>query len=45
MLGILIGEKSFWGQGCGQDAVRLLLDYAFNLFNLHSVMLGAFAFN
>jgi RimJ/RimL family protein N-acetyltransferase len=45
MLGILIGEKSFWGQGCGQDAVRLLLDYAFNLLNLHSVMLGAFAFN
>jgi RimJ/RimL family protein N-acetyltransferase len=45
MLGIVIGEKAYWGQGYGQDAVRLLLDYAFNLLNLHSIMLGAFAFN
>ncbi len=45
MLGIVIGEKSCWGQGYGQEATRLLLDYAFNLLNLHSVMLGAFAFN
>jgi RimJ/RimL family protein N-acetyltransferase len=44
-LGIVIGEKSCWGQGYGQEATRLLLDYAFNLLNLHSVMLGAFAFN
>ena len=44
-LGIFIGEKSLWGRGYGQEAIRLLLDYAFNLLNLHSVMLGAFAFN
>jgi RimJ/RimL family protein N-acetyltransferase len=45
MLGIVIGEKSCWGRGNGQEATRLLLGYAFNLLNLHSVMLGAFAFN
>jgi RimJ/RimL family protein N-acetyltransferase len=45
MLGIFIGEKSYWGMGYGQEAVRLLLDYAFNLLNLHSVMLGAYSFN
>lgn len=45
MLGILIGEKDYWGKGYGQEATRLLLDYAFNLLNLHSVMLGAFSFN
>lgn len=45
MLGIVIGEKSYWGRGYGQDATRLLLDYAFNLLNLNSVMLGAFSFN
>jgi RimJ/RimL family protein N-acetyltransferase len=45
MLGIVIGEKACWGRGYGQDATRLLLDYAFNLLNLNSVMLGAFAFN
>lgn len=45
MLGILIGDKDYWNQGCGTEACRLLLDYAFNLLNLHSVMLGVFAFN
>ena len=45
MLGIVIGEKDCWGQGYGQDAIRLLLDYAFNLLNLNSVMLGTFSFN
>ncbi len=45
MLGIVIGEKTFWGKGYGQDAIRLLLDYGFNLLNLNSVMLGVFAFN
>ena len=45
MLGIVIGEKTYWGQGYGQEAVRLLLDYGFNLLNLNGVMLGTFAFN
>ncbi len=45
MLGIVLGEKDCWGQGYGQDAIRLLLDFAFNLLNLNSVMLGTFAFN
>lgn len=45
MLGIVIGEKGYWGQGFGTDATCLLLDYAFNLLNLNSVMLGVMAFN
>jgi RimJ/RimL family protein N-acetyltransferase len=45
MMGIFIGEKDHWGLGYGQEATRLLLDYAFNLLNLHSVMLGVFDFN
>jgi RimJ/RimL family protein N-acetyltransferase len=45
MLGIVIGEKDYWNQGYGQEATKLLLDYAFNLLNLNSVMLGTFTFN
>jgi RimJ/RimL family protein N-acetyltransferase len=45
MLGIVIGEKAYWGRGYGMDAMRLLQQYAFNLLNLNSVMLGVFAFN
>ncbi|QUL52240.1 GNAT family N-acetyltransferase [Paenibacillus tritici] len=44
-LGIFIGNKEFWGKGFGSDALRLLLDYGFNLLNLNNIMLGAFAFN
>ena len=45
MLGIFIGEKAFWSKRYGQEAVTLLLDYAFTLLNLNSVMLGVMAFN
>ena len=45
MLGIAIGEQGYWGQGYGQEATRLLLDYAFSLLNLNNVMLGVFAYN
>ena len=45
MLGIVIGDRRYWNRGLGGEAVTLLLEYAFNLINLESVMLGAFAFN
>jgi RimJ/RimL family protein N-acetyltransferase len=45
MFGIFIGEKSYWGKGYGHEAARLLLDYGFNLLNLHNIMLGVFSFN
>ncbi len=45
MLGLVIGEKAYWGKGFGQEATRLLLDYAFNLLNLESVALGVYAFD
>lgn len=44
-LGIVIGDKGYWGRGYGTDAIQLLLDHAFNLLNLNSVMLGVFEFN
>ena len=45
MLGIFIGDRDHWNRGLGTEAVELLLDYAFGLLNLNSVMLGTFAFN
>ena len=36
-LGILIGEKDYWGKGFGTDAVRVLLRFAFNEANLNRV--------
>ncbi len=45
MLGIVIGDKRYWSKGYGQEAITLLLDHAFTLLNLNSVMLGVFAYN
>jgi RimJ/RimL family protein N-acetyltransferase len=44
-VGIFLGDKTSWGKGYGEEAMRLLLDYAFLIQNLHSVNLGVFAFN
>jgi len=38
-LGITIGDKTYWGQGFGREAVGLLVDYAFRLLNLQRVYL------
>lgn len=44
-VGIFIGNKDFWNQGYGTEAMELLLDYAFNLLNLNNLELKAYAFN
>lgn len=38
-LGILIGDKSQWGQGFGQEAIDLLVQFAFTELNLHRIFL------
>jgi RimJ/RimL family protein N-acetyltransferase len=44
-LGIAIGEKGYWGQGYGTDAVRTMLALAFQEINLHRVWLRVDADN
>lgn len=44
-LGIFIGEKEYWGKGYGTEATELLLDFAFNILNLNSIMLIVNSFN
>ena len=43
--GIFIGEKDCWGKGYGTETTRLMLEYAFTVLNLHSVMLTTGGFN
>ncbi len=44
-LGIMIGEKEYWGEGYGTDAITTLLRYAFTRMNLHRVQLRVFEYN
>lgn len=42
-LGLVIGDKSVWGQGLGTEVTRVLLRHAFFTLNLHRVWLRVFA--
>lgn len=44
-LGIVIGERAYWGRGYGRDAVRVLVDYGFRMRNLHKLWLTVHADN
>lgn len=44
-LGIIIGERSHWSQGFGPEAVRALLEYAFDELCLERVTLSTFEDN
>jgi RimJ/RimL family protein N-acetyltransferase len=44
-LGIIIGDKGYWGRGYGREAIDLLLQYAFQYRNLHKVWLQVNANN
>lgn len=44
-MGIMIGEAAYRSQGYGQEAIKLLLDHAFYVLNLHSISLIHYEFN
>jgi RimJ/RimL family protein N-acetyltransferase len=45
MLGIIIGNKAYWGQGYGADAIQAMLRWAFEYMNLNRVYLTVYAYN
>jgi RimJ/RimL family protein N-acetyltransferase len=44
-LAIAIGEKELRGKGLGQNAMKLVLEFAFHELNLHRVQLTVFDYN
>jgi RimJ/RimL family protein N-acetyltransferase len=37
---IIIGDKTFWGRGIGEQAIRLVVAYGFTRLNLHRIYCG-----
>ena len=44
-LGIIIGNRRFWGKGYGTDAIRAVLGWAFSYLNLNRISSTVFAYN
>lgn len=44
-LGIMIGDKQYWGRGYGTDAMRILMRLVFDKMNLHRLWLHVYDFN
>ncbi|UCH60875.1 MAG: GNAT family N-acetyltransferase [Anaerolineales bacterium] len=44
-IGIGLGERDYWGNGYGTDAMQVMLRYAFTELNLHRVTLSVFEYN
>ena len=44
-LGVVLGEKAYWGQGYGSDAIRALLRFGFEELNLHRIQLRVYEDN
>lgn len=44
-LGILIGNKDYWGKGIGAESINLLVNWAFNYLHLKEIKLGVLSEN
>lgn len=44
-LGVLIGNKNYWGKGIAKEACDLVLDYGFNVLKLRKIFLAVFENN
>ncbi len=44
-IGLLIGNKNYWGKGVGYTACKLALDYGFNTMKLHKIYLAVYENN
>lgn len=44
-VGIMIGDKDFWGKGYGTDAMKVLTKFIFEDMNIRKIKLYTFSFN
>lgn len=44
-VGIMIGDKAYWGQGYGTDAMKVLIRIIFEYLNMNKISLYLFSYN
>jgi RimJ/RimL family protein N-acetyltransferase len=45
LVGVTIGDRSYWGQGYGRESLELLLHHCFETLDLHRVSAETFEYN
>jgi RimJ/RimL family protein N-acetyltransferase len=45
LFGIAIGDKNYWSQGYGTEAMKLIVDYGFRRLKLHRIELEVYDYN
>ncbi|MDT8719572.1 GNAT family N-acetyltransferase [Clostridium sp. 19966] len=45
IVGIFIGDKNYWGNGYGTDAMKTLINFIFNEMNINKIRLHVYSFN
>lgn len=45
VVGIFIGDKNYWGNGYGTDAMKVLIKFIFEEMNINKIKLNVFSFN
>lgn len=45
VVGIMIGDKEYWGKGYGSDALKVLIKFIFEEVNMNKIKLNVFSFN
>ena len=45
VVGIMIGDKEYWGKGYGTDAMKVLMKFIFEDMNINKIRLSHFSFN
>lgn len=45
VVGIMIGDKDYWGRGYGTDAMKVLMKFIFEEMNMNKIRLSTFSFN
>jgi RimJ/RimL family protein N-acetyltransferase len=44
-VGITIGNREYWGRGCGRESLELLLEYCYKELGMHRVSAETFEYN
>ena len=44
-IGIMIGEKNYWGKGIAKEAILMVIDYSFNYLSLRKLTSGCASLN